>query len=117
MTTIIYIERTRIAAGGALYRITRENGGVLIKSSHSPEFEACRALLAEGITGRLEVWRKGAAFPAMRLDIERGAGLTVSEGVKSGPKIRPWQPYDGSAGSDRALPSGMAVPVYAGQQR
>ena len=29
----IFIERTRFAAGGALYRVTREDGGVLIEST------------------------------------------------------------------------------------
>jgi len=31
---------------------------------------ACRALLALGITGTLEMWRGGKAWPDMQLDIE-----------------------------------------------
>ena len=31
----------------------------------NPEFEACRVLVARGITGRLETWRIGKTHPDM----------------------------------------------------
>ena len=41
----------------------------LIGATRQPEFDACRALLARGITGRLETWRHDVPYPCMRLDI------------------------------------------------
>lgn len=93
MITKIFISRAKISADGARYRVTRENGSALIESSRSPEFDACRALLAEGVTGRLEVWRPGKSSPDMVLDIERGSRSTVSEASKDGPVFRKWQPF------------------------
>lgn len=115
LTTKVFIERTRIAAGGALYCVTREDGSVLIGATPNAEYDACRALLAKGVTGQLEVWRKGTTFPAMRLDIEKAAKLTVSEGVKSGPTIRPWRPFSGSPGSDGRTQPVVSIPVDAGK--
>jgi hypothetical protein len=67
-------------------------GNLLVDSSRYPEFDACRALLALGLTGKVEVWRHGAAFPAMRIDIERGARLTISETEDHGPRLVRWRP-------------------------
>jgi hypothetical protein len=52
-------------------------GEVLLKGCRCPIFEACRALLARGITGRLEVWRPDRPLADVRLNIEKGAGFTV----------------------------------------
>jgi hypothetical protein len=65
----------------------------LIESSRVPALEACRALLALGITGKLEVWRPGKAWPDMQLDIEEGAKLTVIETEKEGPRFGWWRPF------------------------
>jgi hypothetical protein len=51
----------------------------LVEGRRNPIFDACRALLARGITGRLEVWRRGKTSADIQLDIERGAGLAISE--------------------------------------
>jgi hypothetical protein len=82
----ITIEPTNLGEGGQRYRVNYA-GNVLVDSSRYPEFDACRALLALGLTGKVEVWRPGAAFPAMRIDIERGARLTVSETEDHGPRM------------------------------
>jgi hypothetical protein len=47
----------------------------LVKSSRDPEFDACRAMLARGITGCLQVWRPNAKYAAMHIDIQEGAKL------------------------------------------
>ena len=68
------------------------NGVTLIESTKNPEFDSARALLARGIVGQVEVWRHGASFPAMRLDIEKAAKLTIEDGDRSGPRFTRWQP-------------------------
>lgn len=100
MTTRVFIARTRITADGARYRVTRENGDTLIESSRNPEFDACRALLAEGITGILEIWRYGKSHCDMRLDIEKGALMTVSETNDGGLAFRKWRPFQAEVPSD-----------------
>jgi hypothetical protein len=87
----ITIEPTSLGEGGQRYRATY-TGGVLVESSRNPEFDACRALRALGLTGRVDVWRPGAAFPAMSIDIERGARLTISETDDHGPRLTRWHP-------------------------
>jgi hypothetical protein len=91
----IDIEPVSLGERGQRYRVTH-NGVQLVDSSRNPEFDACRALLGKGITGRLEVWHKGwpqgDEFPAMRLDIEKGARLTVEEGDRIGPRFARWRP-------------------------
>lgn len=101
MTTKVFIERTKIVTDGARYRVTREDGTTLIEGSRVPEHDACRALLAEGVTGKLAIWRKGKSHPDMFLDIERAAGRTVSEG-KDGIAFRKWKPFDQGAADDQA---------------
>jgi hypothetical protein len=70
----ITIEPTSIRGErGQYYRVYFE-GAVLIEDTWNPEFEACRALVARGITGRLETWRAGKSHPGMIVpDIEEGA--------------------------------------------
>ena len=46
---------------GQRYRVTYA-GEVLSESTWNPEFQACRAPLARGITGKLQVWRPGKAY-------------------------------------------------------
>jgi hypothetical protein len=91
----IVIEPTGLGDRGHRYRVTYA-GTVLVDGSRNPEFDACRALLAKGIRGKLEIWRKGAAFPAMVLDIEAGARLTVAETEKEGPRVVRWRPFSGA---------------------
>ena len=55
--------------------------------------DACRVLLALGITGRLEMWRQGKAWPDMVFDIERAAKWTVLENEDEGPRFILWKPH------------------------
>jgi hypothetical protein len=86
----IWVEATGLGGRGQRYRVTR-NGVTLIESTKNPEFDSARALLARGIVGQVEVWRHGASFPAMRLDIEKAAKLTIEDGDRSGPRFAHWQ--------------------------
>jgi hypothetical protein len=110
----IWIEATGLGASGLRYRVTR-NEVTLIESTKNPEFDSARALLAQGIVGQLEVWRRGAGFPAMRLDIEKGAKLTVEEGDREGLRFVRWRPI-----SLDNVPDAVFLPrqqLYSGQER
>lgn|SRR5215471_406352 len=93
MTHRIYIEPTTIRGGrGQNYRVDYQ-GSVLIDEAWNPELEACRALLARGIVGRLEAWRFGKDHPDMLIaDIAKAAEWTVEENEKSGPRLVRWRP-------------------------
>lgn len=91
MSHTIEIEPTTLSERGQRYRVTHL-GSVLVESSRNPEFDACRALLARGTTGRLLVKGAGAAAHHLALDIEQGAGLTTREGDADGLRLVRWEP-------------------------
>jgi hypothetical protein len=113
----IIIEPASLGERGHRYRVTYD-GRTLIESSRVPALDACRALLALGITGKLEVWRSGKAWPDMQLEIERGALLTVEESDRQAPRFVRWKPREdalangpcGSEGSARTRASEIPVP-------
>ena len=90
----ITIEPTTIRGErGQRYRVYFQDA-VLIEDTWNPEFEACRALVARGVTGRLDVWRAGKTHPDMIVpDIEEGARWTVEENDKRGPLVVRWRPW------------------------
>jgi hypothetical protein len=81
---------------GQHYRVMYK-GAILIKDTRNPEYDACRVLLAMGITGKLEAWRKNRQAPCLRLDIESGANVTVEEGQRVGPRLRRWVAHPDAA--------------------
>lgn len=83
------------------YRIWHD-GAVLIENTWNPEYDACRALAAKGITGKAEFWRKGGTAPCSRVDIERGARTTVADTVR-GLHLCKWTPFDGAI-QEQGLP-------------
>jgi hypothetical protein len=87
----IDIEPFGLGQRGQIYRV-HYAGIVLVESSRNPEFDACRALLAKGLVGYVEVWRVGSSFSAMRLEIQTAAGLTVEEGDREGLRFVRWRP-------------------------
>jgi hypothetical protein len=87
----LFIKCTGHGQTGARYRVTDENGHVVVDGSRNPEFDAARVLSAEGVTGDMEVWRPAGAFPSMRIDIEKAARLSVVEGATIGPIITQWK--------------------------
>jgi hypothetical protein len=62
-----------------------------MQGRRNPIFDACHVLLARGITGGLEVWRRGKTSADMQLDIARGAGLAVWESEKHSPRTVAWR--------------------------
>ena len=99
----IIIEPTKNGQRGQLYRVLHE-GRVLLESTREPLFDACRALAAMGVTGRLEMWRPGKGHSDMAVDIERGAGLTVAETAESSPVLRAWKAFESQA-DEHAFPA------------
>ena len=68
-------------------------GQALLASSDDPEFDACRALLVRGVTGKLLTRHGGSAHHAMLLDIQRGASSRTEEGRRVGPRRARWRPF------------------------
>jgi hypothetical protein len=89
----VYIEPTTIRGDRGQYYRVHYRGASLIDETWNPEFEACRELLAQGITGRLEVWRLGKSYPDMLVrDIATAAERTVVENESHGPRFVRWKP-------------------------
>ena len=89
----INIEPTTIRGDRGQYYRVHYRGAPLIDETWNPEFEACRALLARGIAGRLEVWRFAKSHPDTLVpDIEKAADGTVKENESRGPHFGRWQP-------------------------
>ncbi len=126
MTTYrIEIEAISIGHYGQRYRVSF-GGRILFKSVREPLFAACRALAAQGIKGRLVMFRAGKAYPDMTAHIERGAGMIVSETTTHGPVLRPWRPLKESAPNTttaavrrtaRAADSECFAPMHLGKKR
>jgi hypothetical protein len=55
-------------------------GKLLVERSKEPEFDAARALLAKGITGKLTLLDGKTGKPRIVIDIEQLAQLCVKEG-------------------------------------
>src|SRR5262245_43469408 len=87
---------------GYRYKVIHQ-GATLIEDSSNPEYDACRALYAKGITGLLETYRGGTH--CMTLDIEKGAKLTIEETPTRGPRLVKYRPWSGpqKAGSPVAV--------------
>ena len=93
MTHQIYIAPTSIRGERGQYYRVHYQGAVLIDGTWNPELETCRALLARGIVGRLEVWRFGKSHADMVVpDIAKAAKWTIEENGKVGPRFMRWKP-------------------------
>jgi hypothetical protein len=89
----IHLEPTTIRGDRGQYYRVHYRGAPIIDETWNPEFEACRALLARGIVGRLEVWRIGKSHPDMLVpDIAKAAEWTVKENETHGPRFVRWKP-------------------------
>jgi hypothetical protein len=88
----VELEPIGLTEHGRRYRVIYA-GETLVEGRRNPIFDACRALLARGITGRLEVWRRGKTSADMHLDIERGAGLAICETATESPGLVQWRPW------------------------
>lgn len=96
------------------YRYSVVLGGkLLVENSRDPECDAARALLAEGITGKLTLCDGKTGKPRTIIDIEKAAGLTVEEGP-SVPRFRKYRDRCGSAPySAETASSGIPAPSEA----
>ena len=96
----VEIERTHYTSTGARYRVTYL-GETLVESARDPTFEACRALLARGITGTLVTYGPGSSVPRLRVHIEQGAKLMTIDNANDGPRFGRYRPHpSGGKGED-----------------
>jgi hypothetical protein len=74
---------------GPLYDAFFE-GELIVWSSHQPFLDACRVLLADGMSGPAEMWDHIRPFPRMRSTIDVAAKLTVSDS-EGAPRFRTYK--------------------------
>jgi hypothetical protein len=86
---------------GSYYRVVYA-GQTLVESTKEPLFDACRALVALGHAGRLEMWGSGSRPCMIVHDMEQGAKLTVVENVNAGPRFAQYRPHPGVTDGDDA---------------
>jgi hypothetical protein len=55
-------------------------GKLLVERSRESELDACRAMFAQGVTGKLTILDGKTGRPRSIVDIEKAAKLTVKEG-------------------------------------
>ena len=72
-------------------------GELLVSRSTTPEFDAARALLAKGVTGKLTLLDGKTGRPRLTLDIEKCAKLTVRDDRRRGPCFVKWTPMPSDA--------------------
>jgi hypothetical protein len=60
---------------------------LLVERSKDPETHAARALLARGITGKLTMLDGKTGIPRTTINIEKAAGLWVSEESRDGLRV------------------------------
>jgi hypothetical protein len=103
VTTLrVLIEPTYRNASRQFYRATFNNEEIVARS-WDPEFAACRALKARGLTGRVEFFRAGVPHPCLIIrDLAEGAGLRTYEDERRGPVLKKWQAIE----RDGVVPGG-----------
>jgi hypothetical protein len=79
---------------GYVYSVICE-GKLLVERSRDPECDAARALVVQGITGKLSLCDGKTGKPRTIIDIERAAKLTVEAGA---PRFRKYRERGGSEG-------------------
>jgi hypothetical protein len=89
-STRVELEPIRLTEHRQRYRVTY--AVTLVEGRRNPIFDACRALLAQDITGRLEVWR-GTTSADMQLDIERGVIFAIRETTTLSLRLVPRHPW------------------------
>jgi hypothetical protein len=63
-------------------------GKLLVECSRDPDCDAARALLAKGVTGKLTLLDGKTGQPRTIIDIEKAAGLRVTEESRDGLRFR-----------------------------
>lgn len=97
----IEIEALPVNAGASrgMWRVWYK-GEVLIERARDPEFAACRALAARGVSGDLVSRIKGSVTPGLRVAIDAGAQMSTQEGEAGRARIGKWVPRDYAADVD-----------------
>jgi hypothetical protein len=93
---------------GPVYRVMYA-GEVLIEACRCPLLDSCRALLAQGITGRLELWRAGKATFDAACDVQVGGQYTVIESETESARLVRWSPPPWNAVSRRGVEARTAT--------
>jgi hypothetical protein len=73
------------------------DGKLIVDQSRDPECDAARALLAQGITGKLTLCDGKTGVPRIVIDIEKAARLTVEE-TGGLPRFKKYRERGGSEG-------------------
>jgi hypothetical protein len=76
------------------------DGKLLVERSRDPECDAARALVAQGITGKLSLCDGKTGKPRTMIDVEKAAKLTVEEAAGA-PRFRRHRKRGGSEGYGR----------------
>jgi hypothetical protein len=90
----VLIEPTHRSASRKFYRATFD-GEEIVARSWDPEFAACRALKARGLSGCVEFFRADLPHPCLIVcDLVEGAGLRTYEDDCRGPVLKKWQSFE-----------------------
>jgi hypothetical protein len=81
------------AASGYLYSVLFQDR-LLVSRSKDPECDAARALLAQGVTGKLTMLDGKTGRPRTIIDIEKAARLRVAEESRDGIRFRKLTPAE-----------------------
>ena len=81
---------------GYVYSVIHE-GKLLVERSRDAACDSARALLAQGITGKLTMLDGKTGRPRYTVDIEKASGLTVEETRRDGPRFRKYRETTASA--------------------
>jgi hypothetical protein len=68
------------------------DGRVIVVDSEDPEHDLARALVAEGITGTVNMLDAITGEPRTIINIENAAKFTVEENRTHGPRLVKWRP-------------------------
>lgn len=90
MSAIVDVEFSHTTPTGERWRVFHD-GELLLKSCREPLFDGARALVAKGVTGRIQTRRNGMI--CMEGLIAVCATLTVTEGQTHGPRIVKWSSH------------------------
>lgn len=72
-----------------LVRMNRPDGMVIVNTTTEPLYAAARVLHSKDVSGKLQLWDNVRPYCRLQGDIERLAGMTVSEGDR-GLCLRPY---------------------------
>src|SRR5262249_39541357 len=92
-----------------LYDVTFA-GRVIVANSADPETDLARALMAQGITGVVEIIDGRTGKPRSRVNIEPASKVTYREDRGRGPHRQTWRPFV----PERACVSATAAEVVGG---